>query len=110
MSKYEIESLIEAMNNYDDLASKAKAKADAIRDTLKGEMLRLGAEELTAGAYILRYTSVVSNRFDSATLRRSLQGFHKTCQLPPLLGVLLKEIRSTGNKKPVEQSEGRNTK
>lgn len=37
MSKYEIESLIETMNNYDDLASKAKAKADAIRDTLKGE-------------------------------------------------------------------------
>ena len=54
MSKYEIEGLIETMNNYDDLASKAKAKADAIRDTLKGEMLRLGAEELTAGAYILR--------------------------------------------------------
>ena len=46
MSKYEIESLIETMNNYDDLASKAKAKADAIRDTLKGEMLRLGAEEV----------------------------------------------------------------
>lgn len=52
MSKYEIESLIKTMNNYDDLASKAKAKADAIRDTLKSEMLRLGAEELTAGAYI----------------------------------------------------------
>ena len=30
MSKYEIESLIETMNNYDDLASKAKAKADAL--------------------------------------------------------------------------------
>lgn len=28
MSKYEIESLIKTMNNYDDLASKAKAKAD----------------------------------------------------------------------------------
>lgn len=37
MSKYEIVSLIEAMNNYDDLASKAKAKADAIRDTLKAK-------------------------------------------------------------------------
>ena len=107
MSKYEIESLIETMNNYDDLASKAKAKADAIRDTLKGEMLRLGAEELTAGAYILRYTSVVSNRFDSATFKRLYADLYK---LPPILGVLLKEIRSTGNKKPVEQSKGRNTK
>ena len=50
MSKNEIVSLIETMNNYDELAGKAKAKADAIREALKGEMLRLGAEELTAGA------------------------------------------------------------
>ena len=70
MSKYEIESLIETMNNYDDLAAKAKAKADAIREAIKEEMVRQNAEELTAGAYILRYTSVVSNRFDSATFKR----------------------------------------
>ena len=81
MSKYEIESLIETMNNYDDLASKAN-KADAIRDTLKGEMLRLGAEELTAGAYILRYTSVVSNRFDSATFKRLYADLYKDFTKP----------------------------
>ena len=74
MSKYEIESLIETMNNYDDLASKAKAKADAIRDTLKGEMLRLGAEELTAGAYILR--------FDSATFKRLYADLYKDFTKP----------------------------
>lgn len=80
MSKNEIASLIETMNNYDDLAS--KAKADAIRDTLKGEMLRLGAEELTAGAYILRYTSVVSNRFDSATFKRLYADLYKDFTKP----------------------------
>lgn len=32
MSKNEMISLIETMNNYDDLAAKAKAKADAIRE------------------------------------------------------------------------------
>ena len=79
MSKYEIESLIKTMNNYDDLA---KAKADAIRDTLKSEMLRLGAEELTAGAYILRYTSVVSNRFDSATFKRLYADLYKDFTKP----------------------------
>lgn len=31
MSKNEIVSMIETMNNYDELASKAKAKADAIQ-------------------------------------------------------------------------------
>ena len=82
MSKYEIESLIETMNNYDDLASKAKAKADAIRDTLKGEMLRLGAEELTAGAYIVRYTSVISNCFDSTTFKRLYADLYKDFTKP----------------------------
>ena len=38
MSKNEIVSLIETMNNYDELASKAKAKADAIRDALTLEL------------------------------------------------------------------------
>ena len=38
MSKNEIVSMIETMNNYDELASKAKAKADAIRDALTLEL------------------------------------------------------------------------
>lgn len=82
MSKNEIVSLIETMNNYDELAGKAKAKADAIREALKGEMLRLGAEELTAGAYIVRYTSVISNRFDSTTFKRFYADLYKDFTKP----------------------------
>lgn len=37
MSKNEMTSMIETMNNYDELASKAKAKADAIREAIKEE-------------------------------------------------------------------------
>lgn len=70
MSKNEIVSLIETMNNYDALAARVKAKADAIREAIKEEMVRQGREELTAGAYIIRYTSVISNRFDSTTFKR----------------------------------------
>ena len=81
MSKNEIVSLIETMNNYDELANKAKAKADAIRDALKEEMLRLDTEELNAGAYIVRYTSVISNRFDSTT-RNSMPTSTKTLPRP----------------------------
>ena len=82
MSKNEIVSLIETMNNYDELAGKAKSKADAIRETLKGEMLRLGAEELTAGTYIVRYTSVISNRFDSTTFKRLYADLYKDFTKP----------------------------
>ena len=76
MSKNEIVSLIETMNNYDELASKAKAKADAIRDALKEEMLRLDTEELNAGAYILRY-NIISNRFDTTTFKRLYADLYK---------------------------------
>ena len=70
MTKNEIIAMIETMNNYDELAAKAKAKADAVREALKEEMIRLDTEELAAGAYIIRYTNVISNRFDSTTFKR----------------------------------------
>lgn len=82
MSKKEMVALIETMNNYDELAMKAKAKADAIRDALKEEMLRLDTEELTAGAYILRYTSIVSNHFDSTTFKRLYGELYKDFTKP----------------------------
>ena len=70
MSKNEMVAMIETMNNYDELAAKAKAKADAIREALKEEMVARGVEEMEAGAYIVRLTSVISNRFDSTTFKR----------------------------------------
>ena len=70
MSKNEMVAMIETMNNYDELAAKAKAKADAIREALKEEMVARGVEEMEAGAYIVRFTSVISNRFDSTTFKR----------------------------------------
>lgn len=73
MSKNEMISLIETMNNYDDLAAKAKAKADAIKE----EMVRQNTEELSAGAYIVRYTSIISNRFDSTTFKRLYADLYK---------------------------------
>ena len=82
MTKNEIIAMIETMNNYDDLAAKAKAKADAIRDTLKEEMARLETEELIAGTYIIRYSSVVSNRFDTATFKRLYADLYKDFTKP----------------------------
>ena len=65
MTRNEMMNLIETMNNYDELAAKVKSKADAIRTSIKEEMERQAVEELTCGQYIIRYTSVISNRFDS---------------------------------------------
>lgn len=82
MSKKEMVALIETMNNYDELAAKAKAKADAIREAIKEEMVRLDTEELTAGVYIVRFTNVISNRFDSATFKRLYADLYKDFTKP----------------------------
>ncbi len=82
MSKNEMMTLIETMNNYDDLAAKVKAKADAIRDAIKAEMERQAVEELICGQYIVRYTSVISNRFDSTTFKRLYADLYKDFTKP----------------------------
>lgn len=82
MSKNEMIGMIEIMNNYDELSAKAKAKANAIRETLKSEMLRQETEELAAGAYIVRYTNVISNRFDSTTFKRLYADLYKDFTKP----------------------------
>lgn len=82
MSKNEMVAMIEAMNNYDELAAKVKAKADALREQLKEEMIRQNVEELIAGAYILRYTPIISNRFDSTTFKRLYGDLYKDFTKP----------------------------
>ena len=42
----------------------------SLRDEIKAEMLRLDTEELEAGAYIIRWTSVLSNRFDTTSFKK----------------------------------------
>jgi len=82
MTTNEITNMIETMNNYDELAAKAKAKADAIRDALKEKMIARDIEELDAGAYIIRYTSIISNRFDSTTFKRLYADLYKDFTKP----------------------------
>lgn len=77
MTKAEIITKIEALNEWENLMEEAKVEAEAIRDSLKAEMLELDTEELEAGQYIIRWTSVTSNRFDSATFKKVLPEVYK---------------------------------
>ena len=77
MSQNEMMNLIETMNNYDDLAAKVKAKADAIRATIKEQMERQAVEELICGPYIVRYSTILSNRFDATTFKRLYADLYK---------------------------------
>lgn len=71
MSKNEIVAQIEALNEWESVIAEAQAEAEAIRDSIKAEMLDRDAEELQAGKYIVRWTPVLSNRFDSTSFKSS---------------------------------------
>ena len=77
MSKNELIAKIEALNAWEALMEVAKAEADAIRDSIKQEMLDREVEELTAGAYIIRWTSVISNRFDTTGFKKVYGDLYK---------------------------------
>lgn len=77
MTKAELIERIEALNEWEALMEEAKAEADAIRDSLKAEMMERETEELIAGSYIIRWTSVLSNRFDTTGFKKMYGDLYK---------------------------------
>ena len=77
MSTIEITKKIEALQEWETPMEEAKAEAEAIRDEIKQEMLKRDTEELEAGQYIVRWTSVLSQRFDSTTFKKVMPDVYK---------------------------------
>jgi predicted phage-related endonuclease len=77
MSTKEIISKIEALTEWETIIEEAKAEAEALRDSIKAEMLNQNTEELEAGAYIIRWTSVLTNRFDTTSFKKSHGDMYK---------------------------------
>lgn len=77
MSKIELLAKIELLNKYEAMMEEMKTQADAIRNEIKAEMDARELEEMIAGQYIIRYTSVLSNRFDSTAFKRVMPEIYK---------------------------------
>ena len=78
MSVNEIESRIAKMQEWEALAEEARAEAETLRDSIKAEMLERDTEELQAGKYIVRWTSVLSNRFDTTAFKKQHDELYKS--------------------------------
>jgi predicted phage-related endonuclease len=77
MSTIEITSKIEALKDLESLIEEAKAEAEALRDEIKTEMLNRDTEELEAGQYIVRWTSVLTQRFDTTAFKKVMPDVYK---------------------------------
>ncbi len=70
MNTAEIISKIETLKEWEALQAEAAEMVDSIKDELKRHMDAMGVEELEAGTHIVRYTTVLSNRFDSTAFKK----------------------------------------
>ena len=77
MSTIDLENKIAKMQEYEALAEEAKAEAEALRDEIKAELTNRDTEEVTTGKYIIRWTSVLSQRFDSTAFKRAMPDVYK---------------------------------
>ena len=77
MSKIELLAKIELLNKYEAMLEEIKTEADKVRDSIKAEMEAREVEELIAGHYIVRYTAVLSNRFDSTSFKKVMPEVYK---------------------------------
>ena len=77
MSTIEITSKIEALRELEELIEEAKAEAETLRDEIKAEMLSRNTEEMEAGQYIVRWTSVLTQRFDTTAFKKVMPEVYK---------------------------------
>ena len=77
MSINQVIEKIEALKEWQQLRAEAEAQEEALKDELKDFMATENVEEYEAGRYILRWTTVKSNRFDSTAFKKSHLDLYK---------------------------------
>lgn len=68
---------VEKLKELEELLEEVKTEAESVRDEIKQEMLTQDTEELEAGQYIIRWTSVLSNRFDTTAFKKVMPEVYK---------------------------------
>lgn len=77
MSTNDLVMKVEQLKELEELLEEVKAEAESVRDEIKQEMMAQDTEELEAGQYIIRWTSVLTNRFDNTAFKKVLPDVYK---------------------------------
>ena len=77
MSTTELTAQIESLRALEELIEEAKTEAEALRDAIKQEMLSRDVDTLMAGQYIVHYSYVLSNRFDTTAFKKVMPDVYK---------------------------------
>ncbi len=77
MATNELLNKIEALNEWEQLMEEARAEAEAIRDSIKQEMLARDTDEMEVGQYIVRWSSVLTQRLDTTAFKKAMPDVYK---------------------------------
>lgn len=77
MANNELLRKIEELNEWEAIIEDAKKKAEELRDSIKEEMSLRDEEELMVGDYIIRWTTILSNRFDTTAFKKTYAEIYK---------------------------------
>ena len=72
MANNEMITKVESLIEYEAMIEELKAEAEEIRNSIKEEMDAREVEELEIGSHIVRFTSVVSSRFDTKSFKEKM--------------------------------------
>ena len=78
MSKNEILAKIEELKSLEELIAEAEQEVESIKDEIKNQMLTDNVEELIVGNHIVRWTTTLTQRFDSTAFKKALPEIYKT--------------------------------
>lgn len=70
MSIHELEAKCRKLQELKDFENEVKAEIAAMENEIKALMQEQDTEELTAGRYIIRWATVLSNRFDTTAFKK----------------------------------------
>ena len=71
MSRENLVAKVDYLKELEEMMEEIKAEADAIKDELKAEMEARDTEELNLGKYIVRWTAVLTTRFDTKKFKET---------------------------------------
>ena len=77
MATNELIQRIEALNEWEQLMEEARAEAEAIRDSIKQEMLARDTDEMEVGQYIVRWSSVLTQKLDTTAFKKAMPDVYK---------------------------------
>lgn len=77
MNQSEINKKVQELLELEAFMQELKEEADTIRNSIQSVMLERGVEEMEAGTYIIRWTPVLSNRFDTTSFKKIYGDLYK---------------------------------